>query len=247
MAARAGLRTIAITDHDTVEAIPAALDAARGLDLRILPGVEISCEEEVREVHILGYLMRIGDAALIGALARSRQARLGRARAMLDKLRGLGVEISWDRVHELAGDGSIGRPHIATALRDARVVATIQEAFDRFLGRDRPAYVPRVKVEPAAAIDLIHRAGGVAVLAHPWGLESRVPVLAEQGLDGLEAYYAGYSDEARRYLLRLARQFRLACSGGSDFHGLNLMPDRPLGVADVPEGCVGELEMRRRS
>jgi len=247
MASRTGLRCIAITDHDTMQGIPEAREAAQGTSLRVVAGVEISCECEAAcaEVHILGYFVSPDDAPVREALERSRGSRVGRAKAMLDKLRAMGIELSWDRVRELAGDGAIGRPHIAAALREARVVDSTQEAFDRYLSHSSPAYVPRAKVEPATAISLIHGAGGVAVLAHPWGLERKVPALAAQGLDGLEVYYAGYSSEVHGYLLRLARQYRLACAGGSDFHGLGIMPDRPLGAAPVPECCLAELEMRR--
>lgn len=246
MALRAGLRVIAITDHDALDALPAALEAAAGTDLDIIPGVEISCNGQSSDVHLLGYYVDWHNQSLRQAVGRSQHARVGRAQAMLERLRSLGIDLSWERVRELAGDGAIGRPHIAAALTEANHVGSVREAFDLYLGRDRPAYVSRLKLEPEEAIRLVRDAGGVPVLAHPWGQEASVPRLAQAGLAGLEAYYAGYPDEVVSALVALAKRHDLITTGGSDFHGLSVMPDRNIGSARVPRHCLRALEDRHR-
>jgi len=247
MARQAGLQAIAITDHDTLEAIPAVLDAASGSEIEIIPGVEISCEAEAYDIHILGYHMDWHNAPLREALARSQFARVGRAQAMLERLRDLGIDLSWERVLELAGDGVIGRPHIAAALAESHHVGSVREAFDLYLGRDRPAFVSRAKLTPEEAIRLVRDAGGVPVLAHPWGLEQEIPGLVRAGLVGLEAYYGGYQEDVVANLRALASRHGLLVTGGSDFHGLAVIPDRPLGSTFVPVTCVQSLaEFHRR-
>ncbi|MBM3187792.1 MAG: PHP domain-containing protein, partial [Chloroflexi bacterium] len=177
MALKAGLQTIAITDHDAVEAVPEAIEAVQGSGLTVLSGVEISADAGSLEIHILGYLVDWEDAELARGLAASRTSRVERAGEMLARLRGLGVLLSAERVAELADGGSIGRPHIALALREAGYVSTVQEAFDRYLGQGRPAYAPRAKMTPREAIERVLAAGGVPVLAHPFGITALVPEL----------------------------------------------------------------------
>ncbi|NLD74081.1 MAG: PHP domain-containing protein [Chloroflexi bacterium] len=244
LALRAGLRVMAITDHDTLAALPAALDAASGR-IQMIPGVEISCEGPRGEVHLLAYYIDRENVPLREALARSQHARIGRARAVLERLRGLGIDISWERVLQLAGDGAIGRPHIAAALTEAQHVGSVREAFDRYLAQDRPAFVARAKLSPEEAIRLARQAGGVPVLAHPWGQEEMVPALARAGLAGLEAYYTGYSDQVVSGLVALAKRHRLITTGGSDFHGQAVIPERRMGDARVPMHCVRALERER--
>ena len=244
MARRAGLRVIAITDHDALDAIAPARAAAGG-DLEVIAGVEISCEGPQGEVHLLAYHIDIDNAPLGEALARSRHTRIGRAQAMLERLRALGIDIPWERVRHLAGDGAIGRPHIAAALAEARHVGSVREAFDLYLAQDRPAYVARAKLTPEVAIGLVRRAGGVPVLAHPWGHEEMVPDLVRAGLAGVEAHYLGYPDEVVSGLVSLAKRYGLVTTGGSDFHGATVIPERRLGDARVPPHCVRALEERR--
>jgi predicted metal-dependent phosphoesterase TrpH len=239
------LRVIAISDHDTVEGIAEAVEAARGTELEVIPAIEISTELDGTEYHILGYYLDYTRPDLAAELADSCAARLERGKKMLARLRELGMPLSWDRVLELAGDGALGRPHIARALEEAGYVESSQEAFDRYLGYDKPAYVSRVKMTPYQAIEMIRGAGGVAVLAHPWGLPPIIPELVAGGLQGLEVYYPKYGPEVIGYLCQWVRRYGLVSTGGSDFHGLALLPDNPLGGVHVPESCVEKLRQQR--
>ena len=246
MARGQGLRAIAICDHDTVSGVQEAASAARGTDLEVLSGVEISVDADGWEVHILGYLVDPTCPELVEALARSRESRRERAQHVLARLRALGVSLSWDRVQELARKGAIGRPHIALAMEEAHYVATIQEAFDRYLGRGRPAYVSREKMTTRRAIELIGRAGGIPVLAHPWVNSNLLPELASLGLLGLEVYYFGYTRNMVDHLVGLAQREGLVCTGGSDYHGPDVWPDNHLGGVPVPWTCVQELRALER-
>lgn len=246
MACAAGLRVVSICDHDTVDGLAEAFRAAEGTDLELIPGVEVSADADGLEVHILGYFVDQGNSELRTALARFRESRLQRAREMLARLEALGVPLSWDRVQELAREGTLGRVHIAEAMREARYVASSREAFERYVGHGRPAYVRRLRVSAVEAMRLIYGAGGLPVLAHPWDLLPIVPGLPAEGLAGLEVYYTGYSRAMTARLCVLAREHDLVCTGGSDFHGLALLPDNPLGGVRVPAGCVEALRRRWR-
>ncbi|MBC7235484.1 MAG: PHP domain-containing protein [Chloroflexi bacterium] len=246
LALRHGIKVLAITDHDTVEGVPEALQAAAGSALRVIPGVEISTHLADAELHILGYLIDHTHPVLADTLAHFRRQRLDRARRMVRRLEDLGIPLSWERVLDLAGQGVVGRTHVARALQEAGFVGSIQEAFREYLGRKGPAYVPRPKMTPGQAIELIRSAGGVPVLAHPWGLTSFIPELVRDGLQGLEVYYPGYSVEIVAELERLTRQYDLVCTGGSDFHGLDEAPENQLGAVSVPKACLRELEARKQ-
>jgi predicted metal-dependent phosphoesterase TrpH len=182
-----------------------------------------------------------GDSALVQHLARFRASRLERLQSMLARLRDLGMALSWERVCQLGGEGSIGRPHVARAMVEAGYVGDARQAFERYLGRGKAAYVPRLKVTPVEAVHLIRAAGGLPVLAHPWDLLRIVPELVAEGLVGLEAYYAGYSAIATDYLRQVAQEHGLVCTGGSDFHGLALLPNAVLGSSVLPPECVRAL------
>ena len=242
-----GLTTIGICDHDTIDGVPLAQEASRGTELEVIPGVEISVDASGWEVHILGYYVDHTRPALVEELTRSRKSRLQRARRMLSRLESLGVSLSWERVLQIASDGVVGRPHIAMALEEARFVESTQEAFDRYLGRGRPAYVSRAKMTTARALRLVREADGVPVLAHPWTVTRLVPDLVDQGLAGLEAYYTGYTSSMVSNLVALADEHGLVCTGGSDFHGLTVLPDSHLGGVSVPTSCVTALRLRRRA
>jgi 3',5'-nucleoside bisphosphate phosphatase len=242
-----GLHVLGITDHDTVEGIPCALAAAEGTPLRVVPGIELSTDLNGEELHILGYFIDPHHDHLLRRLDRFRQQRLDRARSMVSRLEDLGLPLSWERVLDLAGQGVVGRPHIARALQEAGYVDSLREAFDTYLSRERPAYVPRYKMTPAQGIALVHQAGGVSVLAHPWNALSALPELVRCGLQGLEIYYPGYSPEVTEELQRLARQHRLVCTGGSDFHSPDEASENQLGQIAVPRSCFDELEASRPS
>jgi len=247
MARECGLGAIAITDHDAVGGIPEAVAAATSTGIDVVSGVEISTAAGAHEVHILGYLIDSTNPALCQALARSRASRLTRGQRMCELLDKLGVHISWQRVQELVGEGAVGRPHVALALQDAGYVSCSQEAFDRYLGRGCPAYVAREKVSPAQAVDLIHGAGGVAVLAHPWYIRGQIAnFVRESGVQGIEVYYTGYGSAIVSHLLQVARLHDLVPTGGSDFHSLELLPENVLGGPHVPSDTLDRLRACQR-
>lgn len=266
-AAAAGLQVIALTDHDNVDGIPAALEAAQKFpNLRVIPGVEISTEEPEGEVHVLGYFIDCGNPELLAALEKSRESRVGRAHAMLEKLAGLGMPLEWKRVQQIAGDGTIGRPHIAQALLEKGYIATLKEAFEKYIADGGPAYVERIKITPAETVELISRAGGIAVLAHPLTSkrirgasgttalepktakldepEATIARLKKNGLAGIEAYYGEYTQEQVQSLLKLAEKYGLLATGGSDYHGLDENAETRLGGAKVPLAAAEKLIAR---
>ena len=246
MAARQGLKTIALTDHDTTDGLPEAYVAARGVPgLRIIPGIELSADVPGDEVHVLGYFINPDDPELQADLTRFREGRVGRARAMVDKLGELGVQVDWERVQHFAGDGAVGRPHIALAMVEAGHCNEPKDAFPEYLGRNGLAYVERVKLTPAEAVDMIRRAGGVAVLAHPAymnDMEAGIANLAGIGLSGIEVHYAKYRDDTIRQLARLAREYELIPCGGSDYHGLGNTDECLPGENGPPMDSIERLE-----
>lgn len=244
LAIRRGIEVVAVTDHDTVAGVAPALEQAAGLPIKVVPGVEISAEHQGVQVHILGYFVDHTSETLVAWLDRFRQARRLRAQQTLDRLQALGIPLAWDSLSQAAEQGVVGRPHIARALVKAGHVATIEEAFGRYLNPGQPAYMPRLKASPTEAIRAISKAGGLPVLAHPWCIAFMIESLATQGLVGLETHYRGYDSCQTRRLARLARERSLICTGGTDFHGL-AGDALSLGDIAVPPGCVAELEARR--
>ena len=219
--------SIALTDHDTVNGILEAQEAAATLSgsmkhgVEVLAGVELSAEDEIADRHILGYLLNVDSILLQSSLAELRDGRENRAEKILQKLNTLGLHISIERVHALAKGGAVGRPHIARAMLEAGLVASLQDAFDKYLGDDRPAYVPHYRLSPDHAIEIIHQAGGVAVLAHPGRVPSYpaiIEALMPLGLDGLEVYYPDHTPDVVVDLNMIARQYGLVMTVGSDFH-----------------------------
>lgn len=234
VAAAAGLSAIAVTDHDTVAAVPEVTALAARHGLTVVAGVELSVHDEAgREVHLLG--LHLSDLALIdGALVAVREARRVRAVRIVERLGGVGVTLSVDAVLAESGGGAVGRPHVARALMKAGQVSTLQEAFDRWLGAGRPAYVEKQRLSIADGIALVHRAGGLAVYAHPGpeGTQERVEPLAGLGLDGLEVRHPSHSAEDVKRLRTLVRTLGLVPSGGSDWHGA-ASGQRTLGCMQV--------------
>ena len=245
LASRKGLGLLGITDHDTVSGLSVAIEAAKAFpDLKIVPGVEISTHAPGSEVHVLGYFIDTGNSALLEQLADLGDSRQARAKAMVDKLRELGLDITLARVQEIAGDGSIGRPHIAEALMEKGYVSSFQEVFTKYIGQGGPAYVDRIKLTPDQAVELIIRSGGLPVLAHPSyinDLETVVAGLAGKGLAGLEVHYKDYTDQTRRDMSVLASRYKLIATGGSDFHGIDESMEVMLGSAHVPRECGENL------
>ncbi len=247
-----GLEVIAIADHDTTEGIPLALKAAEGASLTVIPAIEVSTDIPRAEVHILGYFIDYSDEHLQQTLIRLRSSRIDRAKRMVQKLAQLGMPIEWQRVLEIAGSGSIGRPHIAEALFEKGYVSSPSEAFAKYISRTGPAYVERYKLTPSEAIKLIVNAKGLAALAHPiipgpplekLDLETLLPELVSAGLGGIEAYYTGYTPEIERHLLNIAKRFGLVPTGGSDYHGWGPEPAE-LGAVEVPRSALEALYAR---
>lgn len=238
-----GLTALAITDHDTVGGIEPALSASRQLSLTVLPGVELSTEEKGREIHILGYLIDPNAPALLEQLSLFRKARVERVVKMVDKLRALGLPVEEEQVLQLAGEGAVGRSHVARALVHVGAVNSTDEAFKKYIGKDRPAYVPRFRYTPGEAVRLIRAAGGVPVLAHPGlaGYDEVIPQLVGEGLQGLEVYYPAHSPAMIWHYERLCRRYRLVATGGSDYHGTKYREHHQLGATTVPDRVVQVL------
>ncbi len=240
MALQNRLDYLSITDHDSVEGIADALRAARGSALTLIPGVELSSvDDDGRDIHVLGYFIDHHDGDLLEHLTTLRASRLQRAHDMVRTLAHDGINVPIDEVLAYADGGSVGRSHVARALVARGHATSIADAFERFIGRNGPHYVAKQAGTPAAAIGVIRRAGGVAVVAHPGinGLSDAIPSLAATGLAGVEAYHADHSPEDRSRYAHLADTLGLACTGGSDFHG----PDAPnpaLGSVDLPPDAL---------
>lgn len=242
LAAGRGVRVMALTDHDTLEGLAEAeAAAARHPGFLLVPGVELSCDVPGTEVHILGYFIDRHRRELVEQLDRFRSGRIDRAQRIIDALAGLGAPIEWSRVQELAGEASIGRPHIAQALLEAGHIESFNEAFDRFIGRNGPAYAERPKLAPAEAIEMIGEAGGLAVFAHPSFTDDHPRVAAElaaAGAFGLEAYYKGYEPERVEELVALGESLGLFALGGSDYHGIDREGERLPGEIPLPDAVV---------
>ena len=244
-AAGLGLKVLALTDHDSIEGIVPALKAAEDFpELKVIPGVEISTDIPEGQAHVLGYYIDFHGHELQAALERFRNSRERRARGMVDKLAGLGIDIDWERVKEIAGDGAVGRPHIARAMLEKDHINTFGEAFDKYIGQDGPAYVERDKMTPAEAVKLIIQGRGLPVLAHPFTVinpEKLIGELKEAGLIGIEAYYKDYSLNETKTLLVWADKYNLIVTGGTDYHGIDDSTEVTLGGVDVPLASAEKL------
>ena len=240
-----GLEVIAITDHDSVGGVSEALEAAgREPGIVVIPGVEINTDLASGELHILGYFIDYRDANLGRALEKIRESRVGRAEKMVERLRELGMPVEWSRVQDMAHGESICRPHIAQALLEKGFVGSEREAFDKYIGRDGPAYVERDKIQPADAVKIIMSANGLPVLAHPADikdLNNLIIELKDAGLVGLEAYYGQYDSNTVKKMVRLADEHGLLTTGGSDYHHFGDDREVALGKVDIPEESIQAL------
>jgi 3',5'-nucleoside bisphosphate phosphatase len=241
-----GLRVLALTDHDSTEGLDEASETALHLAIDFIPGIEINTDVGKDEIHVLGYYLEYERPEFQAILQVLRDARVHRGQRMVELLNKEGIHITWERVRQIA-QGSVGRPHVAQALLEAGYIQSIGEAFDKYIGRGCPAYVPRYKLRPADAIRLIRSANGLPVMAHPItvpGLDELrkwLPELVAGGLVGLETYYGPYTPEQVQELHELADQYHLTPTGGSDFHGPGIHPT-PLGGRFVPFEAVERLK-----
>jgi len=241
LASERHLDVVAITDHDTTDGLEEAGAAGLEVGVDVVPGVELSSEHRGTSVHVLCYWMDPESDELQAELTRLRSERLLRGEAMVGKLQSLGYPISFERVRQIAGTGNIVRPHVAQALVEAGVVATEEDAFDRLIGDNGPAYVHKHALAPLDALALVLRAGGACVLAHPgmWSDEAPVPedlieAMAQAGMAGLEADHSDHTPEQREYYRGLAKRLGLVITGGSDCHGTRYDPVRLGSVTTDP-------------
>ncbi len=257
-ARKAGLSAIALTDHDVLDGLDEARAAGREEGVEIIAGVEISARSKHGEVHVLGLDVGDGEAAdspLQCALAHQRDARRSRAARVLEKLEALGMPLDLDEVHRIAGEGSVGRPHIATAMVSRGYVGSIEEAFARYLKEGGPGYAPRDAVSAEEAVMLIRDAGGLASVAHPAfvrtrdldELEAFLASLVDAGLEGLECFTSAHDDAATSACVRIARRLALVPTGGSDFHGdrkTNVRLGRTRGGGRIPYAVLADIRER---
>jgi 3',5'-nucleoside bisphosphate phosphatase len=256
LAAAAGCSAVALTDHDTLSCLDRARVRAGQLGIEMVPGCEVSCLYRGASAHVLVYFVEEGTQPLDTELARLRDDRVARNRRLAARLAELGVPITYDDiVAEAATESSAGRPHVAALLVRRGLAESVPDAFDRWLGEDGPAYVPKARVTPAAIAAAAASSGGVAVLAHPLtlglegaALDDAAAELAEAGLTGIEAYYGRYTPGERTALVALARRHGLVPTGGSDYHGTvktGLTIGTGEGDLSVPDGVLVELRERR--
>lgn len=256
MAAAQGLRAIAVTDHDTLEGIPAARVAAGSLPIELIPGVELSLEWTKGGMHLVVLWLEPGSGPLQDRLQELQDGRDSRNARIVERLRSLDVDITLEEVEREAGTGSVGRPHIAAVMVRNGYVADIATAFDQYLANGKPAYVSRLRLTPEDGIRLSIESGGVPILAHPHtlGIENRFEMadllerLVSSGLVGIECYYGTYDRAGRAGMTALAHRFGLTPAGGSDFHGSYkadvLLGTGKLGLG-VPDQVLEELRDRR--
>jgi predicted metal-dependent phosphoesterase TrpH len=247
----AHLDVFSITDHDTLDGLVEAEAHARGCGLRLIPGIELSAMwRKTVELHLLGYFFDPAEAGLLGFLRERRAARRVRLFAMLNRLQAMGIVVSADDVLAVARDGNVGRPHLARVLVQRGFVRSPDEAFERYLGEGKPAYVPRPDLTTTEAIRVIHDVGGLVSFAHP-GLHNRdeaVPDLVADGLDAIEAYHVAHTPGQIRHYRRLAERWKLVVTGGSDFHGLIGGYYGPApGMPCLPEEDFSRLELAAKA
>jgi predicted metal-dependent phosphoesterase TrpH len=250
-AAAAGLTVVSVTDHDTLAGLPEARAAAGACGVRLIDGVEITAIEGRQDVHLLGYFFDPSSPQLTGFLLRQRDDRLRRLQEVLERLAALGVPIDGTALVNAARSDlskTIGRPQVADAMVAAGHSRDRSDAFDRWLGEGRPAFVQRRGSSLEEVIGIIARAGGLSSLAHPGptNVDAIIPRLASAGLTALEVRHSDHDAEAERRYRAIARRAGLACSGGSDFHGDGMHEARGLGVVTLPVEDFAELESRRR-
>ena len=250
LVAGTSLRVISITDHDTTDGIDEAQAAVSKLpNLTLIPGIELGTQDGPSEVHLLGYFINHRDAGLRAALLRFREERVVAARLNVDKLRSMGVKITWERVRELAG-GTVGRPHIAKAMVEGGYVASVRDAFDKYLGDNGIGRVSRPKLDPVDALGIIHDAGGVGAIAHPRTVKQlgRVTArLADAGLAGIEVYAEKYGPDEQAGYRSVARQNGLVECGGSDYHAFGYPNEVTPGLYGPPPDTADLLFERAQT
>jgi predicted metal-dependent phosphoesterase TrpH len=240
---RLGFRALALSDHDTMEGCARMAAACAAAGIEFIPASELTAEFDDHELHLLGYFLDTTNARLLVELAKFQEVRQSRIREMVARIQKMNVPLREELVFEVANCRAPGRPHVARALVKAGLCRNLDEAFERFLKKDRPAWVPKFKMSAPDAIALIHQAGGLAVMAHP-GLnncDDLIPALADCGLDGLECYHTKHAAATAYHYQKVAEQLGLLVTGGSDCHGMS--KGRPLiGGVKLPYFRVEEMK-----
>ncbi|NLT95411.1 MAG: PHP domain-containing protein [Clostridia bacterium] len=242
-----GFKAIAITDHDTLDGLEEAQKTSREIGMELITGVEISSTWEEKEIHILGYLIEENDGRLQQVLTEMKNSRSERIKKMVIKLRNLGYDIQLDQVTKISGAGAIGRPHVAKVLLEKGYVTSIKEAFNKLLSPGCPAYIPRYKITPMEAINLIIEAQGIPVLAHPGvnQADNLIPFLKELGLLGIEVWHPEHNIQDIDKYYNLAKTYGLLMTGGSDWHGNNKDLDFSLGSIKIDYSLVEALKAKK--
>lgn len=250
-AAAVGVTTLGVTDHDTVGACAAAARACEAAGIRLVCGIEVTAVLDGSDIHVLGYFVDPESPPLLAFLEDARRRRVDRVRAIVDRLAKRGITLDADAILQpvLTDRGrAAGRPWVARALVDAGHVGSVSEAFDKWLARDRPAFVPRVGPSPAEVIDRLHDAGGLASLAHP-GLthvDTRIPEFVEAGLDAVEVYHSRHDDATTTRYLTMAQTLDVLITGGSDFHGDPSHGPIEPGSVTLPPDAFARLQQQQR-
>jgi len=241
-AAARGVQILSLTDHDSTEGFAEAKQAADRLGLRLVPGIELSTDLGKSDVHLLGFGVNIAWKPLQEFLSWQRNGRIGRTRKMVELLHENGMPVKLERVLEIAGEATVGRPHVARALVEAGYVSSVQEAFDLWLGNGKAIDVNREKLDPDEAIKIIHESGGAVFVAHAIYIGDDYPAAVKQlqgwGLDGIETFYKHYDEATVAKHRSIAFQLGLATSGGSDYHGLGNPDDHDIGDIPFPDDEV---------
>jgi predicted metal-dependent phosphoesterase TrpH len=240
-----GLACIALTDHDSVEGCARAAAACAAVQMDFVPGAELTAEHNDIEVHILGYFLDVTDEKFLARIATFQSVRQNRIREMVAALNQLGIPLKAESVFALANCKSPGRPHVARTLVKENLIGSLDEAFERFLKKGRPAWVPKTKMSALEAVELIHQAGGLAVIAHP-GLnrsDDIIPDLVAAGMDGIECFHTKHSTVMSERYLEIADQYHLLVTGGSDCHGFS--KKQPLiGTVKLPYEHVEQMKAK---
>ncbi len=235
IAAERRLAAIAITDHDSLDALPEAQECTNKLGIEFVTGIELSCTYQNSDIHMLAYFVDCNYKPLAEKVKFYQAERLKRGEMMVRKLNEMGLDLRMDTVKRMAGSGVVGRPHVADALLSEEFVQTFDEAFSRYLGYHAPAYVPKTFFDPVEAIELVHKAGGLAIMAHP-GTAKRddtIDYFKEIGMDGIEVYHSKHTAQQVRHYKSIAEKKNLLISGGSDWHG-RPDPRAEMGSQRVP-------------
>jgi len=247
-ASKLGFAAIALTDHDTVEGCERAATACAAAQMEFISGTELTAEHADTEVHILAYFVDTQNQTLLTRIAGFQSVRQNRIREMVAALNKLGIPLKTESVFALANCKSPGRPHVARALVKEKLIGNLDEAFERYLKKGRPAWVPKTKMSALEAVELIHQAGGLAVMAHP-GLnrtDEIIPDLVDAGLDGIECFHTKHSTTMAERYLEIADKFHLLVTGGSDCHGFS--KNRPIiGTVKLPYEHVEKLYAAKKS